>query len=295
VSSANTNSYGYNDALSGFAITGVTDPLKILLTADSSSSTNLLKTMADIDQMRHSNKFIATFPDGHVSVLDSGALNNSAFLYYIDITEQLWNGKTDGLWSIDPNGASGGGQIKSNSIYLYGWTRSGTGLVLDFDPILPGNQAASTGTIKFSAVFPNRGGDNNPNRSASASNMCTSIILCGDSSYSTAVPASRLCEYGVNGSATSSPSSYTSYLGLNSAATYTALSPLCLNGSGGTVTMVCDLNSGGKSSLTIKGASCNGTTVGGQVTTPVAGIWCGVVNSHSGDMTFSNVKFIYYK
>ncbi len=292
---AQGNNYGYNDGLSGLAIGGVSDPVVTVLTADCAASSNLLTSFADADQRRHLDKCLASFCDGHVAAISPADWGSTAFIRYIDLAKQLWAGRDDGRWSAD-TAANPGAVIKSdNTIYLYGNTRSGTGFVLDFDPATPGKQPATTGVITFTADFPaGRVGDNNPNRGASAANMCTAIILSNDPSYSTAVPTSRAIEYGVNGSGTSSPSSYTSYLGLNTQATYTAVSPLCVNGAGGAVALTCDLTANGTSSLKITGASCDGTVTGGQVTSAISGIWCGVVNSHSGRMTFQNIKFFYY-
>jgi len=83
--SPNGNSYGYNTALSNVTIRDLSedDMTKIILTADSNNSKNLLYTTADFDAFRHngnnqklfyerksnSKAFIVTYLDGHAKLL----------------------------------------------------------------------------------------------------------------------------------------------------------------------------------------------------------------------------------
>ena len=77
------NGYGYNAKTGGIAVGDVNDPMSLILTADGGNSRNLLTGKDDI-QPRHSERFIASYCDGHVS---TGSLS------YFDGKELSPNGK----------------------------------------------------------------------------------------------------------------------------------------------------------------------------------------------------------
>ena len=65
------NSYGYNQQLSGLTVDNLKQPNMMLMTADSSDSTNIIHSAQDI-AFRHRHNAMGSFCDGHVAAIPEG-------------------------------------------------------------------------------------------------------------------------------------------------------------------------------------------------------------------------------
>jgi prepilin-type N-terminal cleavage/methylation domain-containing protein/prepilin-type processing-associated H-X9-DG protein len=73
------NGYSYNSNLDAASIGSMSDPTAIILTADSSTATNLMMISSEIDTARHSGMAICSYADGHVSPSATPVLNLATF------------------------------------------------------------------------------------------------------------------------------------------------------------------------------------------------------------------------
>ena len=72
------NGYGYNKLLSGAMLGQIPDASATVLTVDGGDASNLVSTSADADP-RHNNKFLASFLDTHVEMVDRDMLTGYLF------------------------------------------------------------------------------------------------------------------------------------------------------------------------------------------------------------------------
>ncbi len=73
--STRSNSYGYNNVLSGVPLgaTGIVDPTTMWMTADSTSTVNVVLGLNEIDGTRHASNAIVSSLDGHVEMIPGNA------------------------------------------------------------------------------------------------------------------------------------------------------------------------------------------------------------------------------
>jgi prepilin-type N-terminal cleavage/methylation domain-containing protein/prepilin-type processing-associated H-X9-DG protein len=116
VSTKTGNTYGYNERLSGLALGDITDPTKALMLADSDQSANLLLRMMDIT-LRHMNKALCAYADGHVAITDTYTPLSCGL--GVEVLAGLAPGALTpaGAWSGGSTGASSG------NLTMQSWNR----------------------------------------------------------------------------------------------------------------------------------------------------------------------------
>lgn len=78
------NGYGFNSLIGGITLGEIPDSSTAVLTMDSSNASNLVSSTVDADQ-RHNGKFIASFVDTHVEMLNRSSLSD--YLYPATVSQ----------------------------------------------------------------------------------------------------------------------------------------------------------------------------------------------------------------
>jgi prepilin-type N-terminal cleavage/methylation domain-containing protein/prepilin-type processing-associated H-X9-DG protein len=282
------NGYGYNAQLTGMALGDLAEATAQILCADGGDASNLLTSAADIEMKRHAQKYIASFADGHVAMLNS--YGEGAYLKFVSLADQLWSGTwaaettAPAFTTIDATGKS----ITCPDAYVAGTTNnkySGKGLVLDFDPITDGVQEMAPGFVFFSANVRRQGA--HPDADV--------LLFTSDTTFSPALSATSptvvggLWATGPTTNWTAAPGNGLWQAKLNVTGTITASGKDESLNSFLRVKLLLGVGPGLTSSL----QAPTGVATGGKATGTVRAIWVGKYNPYQRTITYSDIKFGY--